>query len=190
MDTLLGGGICGHLGLVLPFHVYNTIVPHQASTNAWIDPHYPGLQPAFPLNATEDQIAPIKARHAEQMRLWKLSNNVNAALRKQILACVDNIYLRALKQAHTGYSNLKVRDIVMYLFAHYSKITPQSLLANNERFRQDWDPSSPFKLLIDQIKSAQEFARDGNQPYSGWQILTTAYNLVYKTGLYFEDCKT
>ena len=72
VDTLLGGGICGHLGLVLPFHVYNTIVPHQEGTNAWIDPHYPGLQPAFPLNATNDQIATIKAGHEEQMRLWKL----------------------------------------------------------------------------------------------------------------------
>ena len=102
MDTLLGGGICGHLGLVLPFHIYNQIVPHQAGTNAWIDPVYPGLTPAIPLNSTTEQIAAIRAGHAESMRLWKLSNNVNAALCKQILSVVDNIYLRALKNAHTG----------------------------------------------------------------------------------------
>ena len=123
------------------------------------------------------------------MRLWKLSNNVNAALRKQILTVIDNIYLRALKNAHTGYSNLRTRDILQYLFDHYGRITPQALLANDERFRQDWDPTSPFELLIDQIESAQEFARDGNQPYSGRQILTNAFNLVYKTGMFFDDCK-
>ena len=44
-------------------------------------------------------------------------------------------------------------------------------------------------MLIEQIESAQEFAQDGGQPYSDQQILTQAYNLVYKTGMFFDDCK-
>ena len=79
--------------------------------------------------------------------------------------------------------------MLSYLFQVYGRITPQALEANEALFRTDWDPSSPFEVLIDQIESAQEFATDGNQPFSGQQILTQAYNLVYKTGMFFEDCK-
>ena len=71
----------------------------------------------------------------------------------------------------------------------YGKITPLALEANDQVFKKDLDPNTPFKLLIDQIESAQEFAQDGNQPYTPQQILTQAYNLVYKTGMFFDDCK-
>ena len=131
----------------------------------------------------------MSSRDPEPLRLWKLSLNVNAALQKSILSAVDKIYLRALKAPHTGFSNLKARDMLSYLFQIYGKITPQALEANNKVFRTDWDPNTPFEMLIDQIENCQEFAQDGNQPYSDQQILTQAYNLVYKTGLFFEDCK-
>ena len=62
-------------------------------------------------------------------------------------------------------------------------------MINDKVLKTDWDPTTPFEMLIDQIESAQEFAQDGNQPYSDRQILTQAYNLVYKTGMFFEDCK-
>ena len=76
--------------------------------------------------------------------------------------------------------------LVKYLFQMYGKITPQALETNDQVFKKDWDPNTPFELLIDQIESAQEFAQDA---YTPQQILTQAYNLVYKTGMFFEDCK-
>ena len=52
-----------------------------------------------------------------------------------------------------------------------------------------WDPNTPFKNVIDQIKEAVEFADSANQPFTPEQILTKAYNLVYATGLYKDKCK-
>ena len=190
VETIIGGGMYGHLGLILPPHIYNTIVPpvHQG-TNSWTDPPYPGINPAIPPNATPEVVTYYRDNHKETMRIWKLYLNVNAALRKNILTAVDEIYLRALKAPHTGFSNLKARDMLSYLFQVYGKITPQALEANDKVFKTDWDPTTPFEMLIDQIESAQEFAQDGNQPYSDRQILTQAYNLVYKTGMFFDDCR-
>ena len=79
--------------------------------------------------------------------------------------------------------------MISYLFQIYGKITPQALEANDKVIRTNWDPTTPFEMLIDQIESCQEFAQDGNQPYSSRQILTQAYNLVFKTGMFFDDCK-
>ena len=190
VDTVLGGGTYGHLGLILPPSVYDQIVPPlHPGTHAWVDPVNPGINPAIPANATPDVAADYRANHQELRRVWKLCQHVNAALRKQILSTVDEIYLRAIKQPHTGFSSVPARDMLLYLFRVYGTITPQALADNDRLFRQDWDPTTPFETLIDQIETAQEFATDGLQPYSGQQILTQAYNLVYKTGLFFDDCK-
>ena len=44
-------------------------------------------------------------------------------------------------------------------------------------------------MLFDQIKDTQDFAAVAGQPYTNNQPLTTAYNPVYATGLFFDDCK-
>ena len=44
-------------------------------------------------------------------------------------------------------------------------------------------------MLFDQIDDAQDFAAAAGQPYTNNQLLTTAYNLVYATGLFFDNCK-
>ena len=52
-----------------------------------------------------------------------------------------------------------------------------------------WDPNSPFDCLIKQVEDGQDYADDGGQPYTTKQLLRIAYTLVFKIGLYFEDCK-
>ena len=47
----------------------------------------------------------------------------------------------------------------------------------------------PIEMLFNQIEDAQAFAAVAGQPYTNNQQLTTAYNLVYATGLIFDDCK-
>ena len=55
---------------------------------------------------------------------------------------------------------------------------------------EKWDANTPIEMLFDQIDDAQDFAAAAGQPYTNNQLLTTAYNLVYATGLFFDDCKT
>ena len=44
-------------------------------------------------------------------------------------------------------------------------------------------------LYNEQLEDGQDYADDGGQPYTTDQLLCIAYTLVFKTGLYFEDCK-
>ena len=53
VETIIGGGTYGHLGLILPAHVYNNIVPPlHPGTNSWNDPIYPGINRLFPQRNT------------------------------------------------------------------------------------------------------------------------------------------
>ena len=190
VECTIGGGAHGHLGLIVPSAVYNTIVPPTPpAINSWTDPVYPGATPTIPGNTSAANATNIRAQHAENKRTFQLAKSVNAALRKQILEAVDEIYLRSIRQQHIGYSNTPSRDMLSFLFTQYGKITPQALALNNKKFEKEWDPTSPIELLIDQIDSCQEFAIDGGQPYSNEQILNNAYTLIFKSGLFFEDCR-
>ena len=94
VDTIHGGGLHGHLGLVLPAHIYNLIViPLYTGTNSWIDPVQPALVPAYPPNATAEQMEEICAAHKEQLRCWKLCANVNTTLRTLLLQAIQPIYV-------------------------------------------------------------------------------------------------
>ena len=190
VETTLGGGAHGHLGAILPFTVYDTIQPPPAGQpHSWIDPPFPGATPTIPINATAHVASSRRDSFAAKTKTWKLNKNMNDALCKLILDSVGEIYLRALRQAHVGYSNIKARDMLQFLFTQYGIITPHDLQENNSKFYNAWDPTTPFETLIAQIEDAVEFAEDGKQPYTSQQILNNAYNLVYRSGLYFDDCK-
>ena len=190
VEYTIGGGAHGYLGVIVPAAIYDTIVPPTPPAhNSWVDPIFPGAIPTIPGNASSVNAANIRTNHAERKRTFQLYKNVNAALRKQILEAVEEIYLRSIRQPHIGYSNTPARAMLTFLFKQYGKITPQALALNNKKFEKDWDPTPPIELLINQIDSCQEFATDGGQPYSTEQIINNAYNLVFKSGLFFEDCR-
>ena len=85
--------------------------------------------------------------------------------------------------------NQPICAIMHHLFETYGNITPLELKDNDTEIRSNWDPNSPFDCLIEQIEDGQDYTEDGGQPYTNEQLLHIAYTLVFKTGLYFEECK-
>jgi hypothetical protein len=79
----------------------------------------PPLQPNHPAGATAAQIAEANRQHAENVREWREYNNIQAALRKQLLNAVEDVYVSAIKSPLTGYNNLSVHDILK----HFSRPT-------------------------------------------------------------------
>ena len=124
--------------------------PVNPNVNAWVDPVHPSLVPAYSPNATEAVIKNIRAAHKEQLRCWKLCGQVNKALQQQVLQSIDPIYVRALRQPHTGFANVHIRTLLQYLFTTYGRILPNALEENDKLFRKTWDPSVPFEVLINQ----------------------------------------
>ena len=184
IPTTLGGGNHGYLSLILSPAPYTTITANQ-----FIEPVYPGQHPNVPAGTNAANTSTIVRRHTEDLCQWCKFKNVNTALKTQLLSALDDIYIRALKDHHFGYMNQSIRTILTHLFDNYSNITPLELEDNNTKMRATWDPNSPFDCLIKQIEDGQDYANDGGQPYTAKQLLRIAYTLVFKTGLYFEDCK-
>ena len=124
------------------------------------------------------------------MRQWREYQNVESALKKQLTNAIEPIYLRAIRNRHTGYANQMLRQILHYLFTAYGSLQPNELQLNQSKLQEPWDPNTPFELLIDQIEECMEIADAGGQPFTPTQIINTAYTLVFNTGMYFDECKT
>ena len=184
IPTTLGGGNHGYLGLILSPAAYTTITATQ-----FVEPIYPGQHPNVPASTSTANTSTIIRHHTDDLRQWCEFKNVNTTLKNQLLTAIDDIYVCALKDCHVGYMNQSIRTILQHLFDNYGNITPLELEDNDTKMRATWDPNSPFDCLIQQVEDGQDYADDGGQPYTAKQLLHIAYTLVFKTGLYFEDCK-
>ena len=180
----MGGGNHGYLSLILSPAAYTTIAANQ-----FIEPVYPGQHPNVPAGTNAANTSTIVRRHTEDLRQWHEFKNINTALKNQLLSALDDIYVHTLKDRHVGYMNQSIRTILTHLFDNYGNITPLKVKDNDTKMRATWDPNSPFDCLIKQIEDGQDYADDGGQPYTTKQLLHIAYTLVFKTSLYFEDCK-
>ena len=99
------------------------------------------------------------------------------------------MYLKGITSRNVGLANVTIREILEFLFQNYGNITQYNIEENDKKLNEKWDANSPIKMLFDQIEEAQDFASAAGQPYTNNRLLTTAYNLVYATGLFFDDCK-
>ena len=54
---------------------------------------------------------------------------------------------------------------------------------------RDYDPNLPIEFLFKQIEDATAYADHGGAPLSPVQIVNSASALVFKTGIFADDCK-
>ena len=184
-QTENGSGQFGFLGIMVSATVYATL-----SNQPFIVPPNPGptaLPPAGHPSAA--QITANIRQHTENLRLFRQYNTVSQALKRQIIEAVDDMYLRALRNRHTGYAAVTPLQLLTHLYRTYGQITPMDLDANDERFKRPFDPAQPFETLIQQIEDAQEYADAGGNAYSASQIVANAYALMYRTGMFPEACR-
>ena len=63
-------------------------------------------------------------------------------------------------------------------------------LTNNEdAMKMAYNPSQPFKTLVNQIETGKDYPVTGNFPYTVQQILNISYKLMYNMLLFFDKCK-
>jgi hypothetical protein len=169
----------------VPPPVYATL-----SNTPWIDPINPGPTPSvLPANATAAQINATRYRHMENIKLFRTYNNVQNALKQQLLVAIDDIYVQTLRNTHTAYAMVTTLPILTHLYTTYGKLTPMAMQENDRHFRTAYNPAKPFEMLVQQIEDTQDFAAAGNQAYMAQQIVSNAYSLIHNTGMFIDACR-
>jgi hypothetical protein len=165
IDTHLGGGTLGHLGLIILEASYPQISPTtNGEPTFWVTPPAPGRAPA----ATDGTAAKISAAchlWEEDVQTYRTCTSVQQALKKQIISVFEPIYLDILNDNMVGYANISARDMLDHLFDTYGNITAVDLEINFENMRRAWDPQQPVESLFKQIQDCADYSEAGGRPH-------------------------
>jgi hypothetical protein len=106
IDTHLGGGTLGHLGLIVSDSSYAMIAPAtDAGTTLWINPHPPGRALAN-TDGTSAQISAARHVWEEDVQTYRTYTSVQQALKKQIISVFEPMYLDVFNENMVGLANI------------------------------------------------------------------------------------
>jgi hypothetical protein len=159
------------------------------SATAFLAPVNPGPTPDIPEGSTGAQIAEHRFAYTAETDLFKQYDLADKALKQLLLGAVDDMFVRSLATKYIGYLNVTTRQILTHLYGQYARISAADLQDNDVSFKPAYDPNLPIETLFDQVENAVDFAAAGNTPYSPEQVVATAYQLIFATGLFPDDCK-
>ena len=184
IKTPLGGGRHGYLALCLSPAAYAS-----HSLAAFVPPTNPGATPPMPVCATAAAVSSIETRHAEHLRAWEEYNAIMQALKNQFIEAVDKIYLKAIQDRVTEYTNVTLYDMLQHLYDNYGKITKDKLEKNRQEMNKAYDVTMPIETLFAQIEDCVDFSDAAQSPYLQTQILNTVFLLIQKTGVFNKECR-
>jgi hypothetical protein len=112
IDTHLGGGTLGHLGLIISDFSYAMIAPTtDTCPTLWISPQALGRAPAN-IDGTAAQISAARHVLEEDVQTYRTYTSVQQALKKQIISVFEPMYLGVLNDNMVGFANISARDIL------------------------------------------------------------------------------
>ena len=180
----LGVGSHGHLAPTILLAILDTL-----SATPFVIPLNPGLIPEITDGSTAAQIESLRFDHATATKLFSKYDNTDKALKQQLVGAIDPLYFKAIRNKYVGFGAQTCLIMLQHLYTNYAKISASELLLNDTAMKTDYDANLPIENLFEQIDTAVEFAAAGGAPYTPEQILTIAFQLIFKTGLFPDNCK-
>jgi hypothetical protein len=180
----LGNGLLGYLGVTVTPAIFDTL-----SNTPFVIPLNPGTVPIFPDHATGNQITNIRQIFQEDLFEFKKYVEVCNAISALIIDAIDPVYLATLRLPYVGIGTRTPLEFMAHLYTNYANITPSDLELNGISMQKPCDVNQPIEVFYKQIEDAMEFAAAGQTPYSNEQILSTAYQGIFRTGIFADDCK-
>ena len=169
----------GYLGLVLSPQEFQ-----QISNVAFTRPTDPGHLniPAF----TPAHEALIRqSRHAEEKNRFRECNLVEQALKRQLVAALDEEYVRPFKNVLTNNVTVDIPYMLERLFSTYGKVTPDQLRRAEERVNTYvWRANDAPDVLYNMIEELVFISEAANLPKTNNQIVNYGLEAIRKTGEY------
>lgn len=186
VPSTLGGGLYGHLGLVLSDIRYATL----AHTVPWVSPANPGPFVPPPPPATRAQIEAAKDAWQELKLSFDFFQATEKALISQIVQSIDPIYLRALLNRTTGQYSSDLRAVLSHLFATHGKITPQQVKSKEmSTYHMPFDLSQPVDNVFNAIDDLADLAEHGLSPMTKEQMIDLAYVIFARQPILQQDLR-
>jgi hypothetical protein len=189
IDTHLGGGTLGHLGLIISDASYAMISPTtDDGPKIWITPQAPGRAPSN-TDGTADQISAARHIWEEDVQTYRTCTSVQQALNKQIISVFEPMYLDISNDNMVVYANISAREMLDHFFETYGNITAVKLEINFEHMRRAWDPQQPVESLFKQIQDCADYSEAGCVLIGLPKQINVGYATIFATGHFMSACR-
>jgi hypothetical protein len=189
IDTHLGGGTLGHLGLIVSDAYYAMIAPAtDAGPILWVSSTAPGRAPAN-TDGTAAQISSARHIWEEDVQTYRTYTSVQQALKKQIISVFEPMYLDVLNDYMVGFANMSAWDMLDHLLGTYGNITAVNLEINFEHMRRAWDPQQPVESLFKQIQDCADYSEAGGVLIGQPQQINVGYAKILAAGHFSNACR-
>jgi hypothetical protein len=189
IDTRLGGGTLGHLGLIMSDTSYAMIAPTtDDEPTLCVIPNAPGRAPAA-TDGTAAQISAARHMWEEDVQTYRTCTSVQQALKNQIISVFEPMYLDILNDNMVGYAKISARGMLDHLFETYGNITAADLEINFEHMRRAWDPQQPVETLFKQIQDCAEYSEAGGVLIGDLQQINVGYTKIFATCHFMSACR-
>ena len=81
------------------------------------------------------------------------------------------------------------RALLDHIYSIYANISGFALQDNDKRLQAPYNSNQPFETLIDQVENAVDYASAGDMPYTPSHVVGIAFQIVFQTGRFNDDCK-
>ena len=145
----LGGGVNGHLGLVLTATEYLTVNP-----NTYVRPTHPGplVIPAGPPAIPQYLQQKMRDDHKEAVCVYREMDNVKKALKMQLAEALPELYLKRFRNPHMNTLTDALLVILAYLFQTYGDITDEELKSVEDKLKERvFDITQPMAVMYNEI---------------------------------------
>ena len=149
VDTDLGGGDHGYLGLVLSDAEYARITPTPA---AFVAPNFPGALVIDP-NLTAMQAVQVRETHKEDIALYRECKNVEKALLRHIQTAVEDKFIEFMVDEDTGLIEDEIPIVLEYLITNYGKVTSDKVKQlESDVLSISFNPADPMVTIYRPIE--------------------------------------
>ena len=141
VSTNLGCNMLGHLCLTLYPNVYETL----SETTSMTQPNT-RAKPIIPVGATGPEAASLQYSHDTAAVAFNTFQDVDPALRQQLIGATKENFVHVLHTPHLGYSVFSMLDLLTHPYATYTIVTNADWLAHDKRFRKLYTPTPPLRM--------------------------------------------
>lgn len=183
VESKLGGGGHGHLGMLMPDPEYTQLSLNGA---AYILPNKPPV-PIYAGTATQrDQ---QKEDYKAETEAYNEARYLQHQLQQQLLQAVPKIYIAELASSKVGYAEVTPTAILTLLVDTYGTITPTDLEENLERIKTLWNPDTPIQTVFANGTTCRQFATDGNEPIPDSAYIRILLNIFGQSGVLADSIR-
>ena len=173
----LGGGAFGHLGLVLDDVTYNTLTGHN-----YVRPVHPGAL-IIAAGTPHHEAVRLREEQAENIRIFRETVDVNNALIKQITNTIENDYIKELYNNVTSTITRTIPEVLTFLFTRYGEVTSERVTQEETKVRSfTWNLTDPPIVIFNLIEDLETISEAANIPKTSNQLISYGLDIVRATG--------